>query len=257
MGFTCFCRTEPSAITYTKGDATQPQGEGPKIICHVCNDVGAWEAGFVLAISRRWKQPEEQYRVWYARRDTNDSDLGAVQFLQVEPELWVANMVAQTGLRVRKSGPPVRYEALAVCLGHVATRAIELGASVHMPRIGCGFGGRRVVAGRTADRRAPLPPRRRGDGLRFRASAVVNPKPASASPSWVPAALLLPPSYGSASSSFTNPLHGDTLSRYKSDRPSRSETNTIRLLSGCQQAKSSRAGLLVRFRCPDPSAFMM
>ena len=53
----------------------------------------------------------------------------------------VANMVAQTGLRVTKSGPPIRYEALAVCLGHVASKAIELGASVHMPRIGCGLAG--------------------------------------------------------------------------------------------------------------------
>ena len=130
-----------NTITYTKGDATRPQGEGPKIICHVCNDVGGWGAGFVLAISRRWKQPEQEYRAWYAGRETNDFDLGAVQFVQVEPELWVANMVAQTGLRRTKAGPPLRYDALAVCLGHVASKANELGASVHMPRIGCGLAG--------------------------------------------------------------------------------------------------------------------
>src|SRR2546421_7287948 len=97
-----------------KGDAPRPQGGGRKIICHVCNDMGGWGAGFVLAISRRWKQPEQEYRGWYAGRETNDFDLGAVQFVQVEPKLWVANMVAQTGLRRTKAGPPLRYEALAV-----------------------------------------------------------------------------------------------------------------------------------------------
>jgi O-acetyl-ADP-ribose deacetylase (regulator of RNase III) len=131
----------PSAITYTKGDATAPQGTGRKIIAHVCNDVGGWGAGFVLAISRRWKQPEQQYRKWYAERESNDFDVGAVQFVGVEHELWVANMVAQTGLRLTKSGPPIRYEALVVCLEHVASKALEIGASVHMPRIGCGLAG--------------------------------------------------------------------------------------------------------------------
>jgi hypothetical protein len=28
------------SIKYLKGDATGPQGDGLKIICHVCNDVG-------------------------------------------------------------------------------------------------------------------------------------------------------------------------------------------------------------------------
>jgi len=35
-------------ITYLVGDATQPQGEGVKVIAHICNDIGAWGAGFVI-----------------------------------------------------------------------------------------------------------------------------------------------------------------------------------------------------------------
>ena len=129
------------SIKYLKGDATRPQGDGPKIICHVCNDVGGWGAGFVLAISRRWREPEHQYRAGHAGRDHNDFALGAVQFVQVEPDLWVANMVAQHGLRRSGGVPPIRYEAVAECLEKVAAKASGLVASVHMPRIGCGLAG--------------------------------------------------------------------------------------------------------------------
>ena len=29
-------------INYVKGDATTPIGTGDKIICHITNDIGAW-----------------------------------------------------------------------------------------------------------------------------------------------------------------------------------------------------------------------
>jgi hypothetical protein len=59
-------------IQYLKGDATCPQSAGVKIICHVCNDLGGWDKGFVLALSRRWPEPEEAYRTWYRERKSND-----------------------------------------------------------------------------------------------------------------------------------------------------------------------------------------
>jgi O-acetyl-ADP-ribose deacetylase (regulator of RNase III) len=64
-----------------------------------------------------------------------------VQFVQVEPYIWVANMVGQRGIKRGSSGPPIRYEAVAACLRQVAVKAHELEASVHMPRIGCGLAG--------------------------------------------------------------------------------------------------------------------
>lgn len=128
-------------ITYIKGDATCPQAKGIKIICHVCNDIGGWGKGFVLAVSRRWKQPEAEYRTWHAAGKRGGFGLGAVQFVQVEPYIWVANMVGQRGIKRGNSGPPIRYEAVADCLKQVAVKAHELGASVHMPRIGCGLAG--------------------------------------------------------------------------------------------------------------------
>jgi O-acetyl-ADP-ribose deacetylase (regulator of RNase III) len=59
----------------------------------------------------------------------------------VEPDLWVANMVAQHGMTAGPEGPPIRYEAVRTCLAKVAELAQERDASVHMPRIGCGLAG--------------------------------------------------------------------------------------------------------------------
>ncbi|MFG2540472.1 macro domain-containing protein [Streptomyces sp. NPDC048511] len=130
-----------SGITYVRGDATSPQGKGVKLIVHVCNDLGGWGKGFVLAVSRRWPGPEAAYRRWHRERAGNDFGLGAAQFVQAEPYIWVANVVGQRGIRTGSKGVPVRYEAIGAGLDKVAGKAAELGASVHMPRIGCGLAG--------------------------------------------------------------------------------------------------------------------
>ncbi|WP_031088870.1 macro domain-containing protein [Streptomyces sp. NRRL WC-3549] len=130
-----------SGITYLRGDATAPSGKGVKIVVHCCNDLGGWGKGFVLALSRRWPGPEAAYRRWHRERAVNDFGLGAVQFVQVEPYVRVANLVGQHGIRTGGGGVPVRYEALDEGLRRVAEKATELGASVHMPRIGCGLAG--------------------------------------------------------------------------------------------------------------------
>ncbi|MER8185705.1 macro domain-containing protein [Kitasatospora sp. NPDC094015] len=133
-----------TAITYLRGDATAPQAKGAKVIAHVCNDLGGWGKGFVLALSRRWPEPEAAYRRWHRERARNDFGLGALQLVQVQPGLWVANMIGQRGIRTgRSSGPPVRYEAIDAALARLAPEALRLGASVHLPRIGCGLAGGR------------------------------------------------------------------------------------------------------------------
>jgi O-acetyl-ADP-ribose deacetylase (regulator of RNase III) len=139
-----------TGIEYVRGDATTPRGKGPRVIAHVCNDMGGWGKGFVLALSKRWPEPERAYRLWHRERASNDFGLGAVQVVQVDRLLWVANMIGQHGTRTGSKGAPVRYEAIAIALGTVTARAAELSASVHMPRIGCG------LAGGTWERIEPL-----------------------------------------------------------------------------------------------------
>ncbi|MET7300840.1 macro domain-containing protein [Embleya sp. NPDC005575] len=130
-----------ATITYVRGDATTPLGKGVKVIAHVCNDQGGWGKGFVLALSRRWPEPEADYRRWHRERAHNDFGLGAVRLVRVDTYLWVANMIGQHGMRTGSKGPPVRYDAIDRALTEVGRRALELEASVHMPRIGCGLAG--------------------------------------------------------------------------------------------------------------------
>lgn len=61
--------------------------------------------------------------------------------VRVKPDVWVANMVGQRGIRTGSGGPPIRYDAVERCLTALADHVVELGASVHMPRIGCGLAG--------------------------------------------------------------------------------------------------------------------
>jgi O-acetyl-ADP-ribose deacetylase (regulator of RNase III) len=134
-----------STIQYVRGDATNPQGDGNRIIAHVCNDIGRWGKGFVVAISKRSPLPKQVFLEWYADRQNNDFALGAVQFVQIETEVWVANMIGQHKIKVKGDGgtPPIRYEAIDLALKQLGEKALEWGASVHMPRIGCGLAGGR------------------------------------------------------------------------------------------------------------------
>lgn len=125
-------------LFYMIGDAIEPNTR-PAIVVHVCYDVGAWGAGFVLAINRSWPEPERRYCERY-RRDRTLA-LGSVQFVAVEPGLVVANLIGQHGIRRQGAERPIRLDAIARGPRTVADRALGSGASVHMPRIGCGLAG--------------------------------------------------------------------------------------------------------------------
>ena len=137
-------------IRYLKGDATRPEPWENTIIAHICNDDGKWGKGFVVAISRRWPEPEAKYRAWHKDRAHTSSGfkLGAVRFVAVKTldttlnpglKLWVANMIAQHGIRDPQNPTPIRYGALSQALLHVAEFAKKNGAVVCMPRIGSGL----------------------------------------------------------------------------------------------------------------------
>jgi len=123
-------------IKYIIGDATQPQGAGVRIIAHCCNNVGAWGAGFVLAISARWKTPELEFRA------ASPLGLGDIQLVMVDAWTVVANIVGQDGVgRDPKGNPPINYPALSLGLNKLAEIAKQTKATIHMPRIGCGLAG--------------------------------------------------------------------------------------------------------------------
>lgn len=138
-------------INYLEGDATKPVGEGTKIIVHCCNDVGAWGAGFVLALSSRWENPERSYKEWFRNRNTIASlnstapfKQGQIQVVSVEDDVLVCNLIGQSGTGKTFGLTPVRYGAITE--GLVRLREFmknEQKPSIHMPRMGCGLAGGR------------------------------------------------------------------------------------------------------------------
>lgn len=123
---------------YVVGDATQPKWDGLKVIVHCCNDIGAWGAGFTKALSGRWSDPEEQYLQLPALT------LGYVQFVPVEHDIVVANLIGQRGIRGHRMSdysPPIRYQAIREGLERVADYCLRRDATVHMPRMGAGLAG--------------------------------------------------------------------------------------------------------------------
>ena len=123
-------------LHYIKGNALEPIGENNKIIVHCCNDIGAWGAGFVMAISNKWKKPEKFYR------EMDERILGDVQFVSVETNIDIANIIGQEGIRPNELGvSPIRYSAIATALKEVNKYAKSINATIHMPRMGCGLAG--------------------------------------------------------------------------------------------------------------------
>lgn len=121
-------------INTIKGDATKPIGDGFKVVAHICNNKGGWGAGFVIAVSKRWEQPEMHYR------SLQQYQLGKTYLINVEPDIAVANMIAQDGF-FRPGHIPLNYEALKYCLTRLNLWTKAKSATIHMPKIGSGLGG--------------------------------------------------------------------------------------------------------------------
>jgi len=128
----------PTEISYKVGDALSPVGclPIPRIIAHICNDVGVFGAGFAKQIAERYPRAKKRY----LEQSKLGLELGKVIFVPVSDWTVVANMVAQHGLRGQSDRPPIRYDALRIALTHVARYATDE-HSVHMPAIGTGLAG--------------------------------------------------------------------------------------------------------------------
>lgn len=140
-------------ITYINGDVTNLNYPGIKIISHVCNCNNGWGKGFVLALNKKWSKPEEKFRKLFTVLPKNNwrSLLGKTQFVKVEEDIIIANMIAQLGYGKNNFQKhktieeneqiPLQYWALEKCLTTVKEKAKSLNASVHAPKFGAGLAG--------------------------------------------------------------------------------------------------------------------
>lgn len=124
-------------LHYLIGSATDPI-KTPALLPHIVNNKGRWGSGYVIAVSKKDKKPEEMYYRWYKREKEEGKDLplGAVQICPYVDGCEVANMVGQHDTKPIDGEPPIRYESLRQALKSVYHYAGQNNLTVHMPRIG-------------------------------------------------------------------------------------------------------------------------
>lgn len=135
-------------MKYIVEDVRNPIGYGNKIIAHCCNDLGIIGAGVALAIVTKWPIVKKKYVDWYSEESENSKSkyflpLGKVQYIKVESDIVVANIIGQHLIGVDQDGnPPVRYHALKDGCMSIEQIAKKHNASVHFPYLmGCDLAG--------------------------------------------------------------------------------------------------------------------
>jgi len=144
------------------GDATEPQDNESDIVIipHICNDIGKWSSGFVLAINNRFGyKTMATYKDMIERKGLYSSNepvkLGNFQFVYIGDEdnsycnqkTFVINMIAQEGTSCDENGySPIRYDALTKAMQEIAEVILDKQedgswgkVSIHCPKFGCGL----------------------------------------------------------------------------------------------------------------------
>lgn len=125
-------------IKYVSGDmfAATKNSHDSIIIPHVCNNIGAWGAGFVIPLARSFPSAREEYLKWH--REGPDFRLGEIQKVIID-NFCIINMVAQNGIGTTR---PLKYPALGKCIEAVrdVVKSSFVG-SIHAPMFGAGLAG--------------------------------------------------------------------------------------------------------------------
>jgi hypothetical protein len=133
-------------MKYIEGDLfagiTANYAEVTTVIPHICNNVRAWGAGFVIPLAQHF--PEAKMKFY----ECDNPKLGDVQFAYADNvPVVVCNMFAQDGVGPKADGtPPIQYDALSSCMQKVYEKVSELrkqGKSVKIasPMFGAGLAG--------------------------------------------------------------------------------------------------------------------
>jgi|2_EtaG_2_1085320.scaffolds.fasta_scaffold32443_3 hypothetical protein len=115
------------------------------VIPHVCNDVGAWGAGFVVPLGKNFPKAKSGYLDWFKtgwKMGGSPFLLGENQWIRINDQVSIMNMVAQKACGHDSTGrPPVRYTALSRCMQQVGSLARSLDVEIHAPAFGSDLAG--------------------------------------------------------------------------------------------------------------------
>ncbi len=143
------------SINYIEGDlfaSIDPlikDAAGPRILIpHVCNNVGAWGAGFVVPLGRQYPLAKSEYLRWHHSGCTIQGApfmLGNTQIVDVSGgtgKPMIANMIAQDGLGGEGARPRMlRYDALAACMLYIGIGFNPDNLKIFCPMFGSGIAG--------------------------------------------------------------------------------------------------------------------
>lgn len=108
------------------------------IIAHQTNCQGVMGAGVALAIARKYPKVYDEYAQHCEDRSEREL-LGTVQFCEVNPKLYIANVFGQ---RSYGNGRQTSYDATYDAWKDLFTKAEFLGWPIYIPYLmGCGLGG--------------------------------------------------------------------------------------------------------------------
>lgn len=119
-----------------RGDATEPRGQGKRIIVQLVNTGAAVGIGFGKAMAQKYPASKKALEQWKEKK--KGFALGQSQLVNLGEDIFVFQMVAQHGVFPKYGEIPLKYDSLRMCLEILAIEAKSLGASVHMPMIGAG-----------------------------------------------------------------------------------------------------------------------
>lgn len=116
-------------IVITKGDVTEPLGDGIKIIPHCCNSVGVMGAGIAGHIAQKWPHVKDKYVEWFRGDLGEPFELGEIQIVKAVDNIYVCNIIGQKscgdmqfcGVKL----PPVRYQSMEEGLWRLRERVVK------------------------------------------------------------------------------------------------------------------------------------
>lgn len=113
------------------------------IIVQQVNAQGVMGSGIALGIKTKWPKVWEEYSksILPNQPDKGLSYMGKVLYVEVEPGLWIANIVGQQFYGNAPGKVYTSYEALEMGFNSIKHFASNNNLDVHYPTIGCGLGG--------------------------------------------------------------------------------------------------------------------
>lgn len=108
-------------------------------IPHICNNVNAWGAGFVLPLAEHFPEAREAFY------EIKNPVLGETQFVPADnTPVFICNMFAQDGVASETNKTPIKYDALEKCMIDVQEMALRLDQNdsiIACPLFGAGLAG--------------------------------------------------------------------------------------------------------------------